>query len=150
MLQTSERPSLSSSKNGDGTIATKELGAVMLHLGQDPTEAGVAGMVNDLAGDGNGTIGFLDFLTLVAGQNDPPTAELIDTVPVPAECRHEKMNLGEHLTDENATDLGTYDGKAKVVHRCSLDHVLDHLTDPDAADFRRASLLSTKTVMAPS
>ena len=38
--------------NGDGTITTKELGNVMKSLGQNPTEAELADMINEVDQDG--------------------------------------------------------------------------------------------------
>merc|ERR1712093_385429 len=51
---------------GDGTITTKELGTVMRSLGQNPTEAELQDMINEVDADGNGTIDFPEFLTLMA------------------------------------------------------------------------------------
>jgi calmodulin len=53
-------------KDGDGTITTKELGTVMRSLGQNPTEAELQDMINEVDADGNGTIDFPEFLTLMA------------------------------------------------------------------------------------
>lgn len=53
-------------KDGDGTITTKELGTVMRSLGQNPTEAELADMINEVDADGNGTIDFPEFLTMMA------------------------------------------------------------------------------------
>merc|ERR1719263_1238782 len=53
-------------KDGDGTITTKELGTVMRSLGQNPTEAELADMINEVDADGNGMIDFPEFLTMMA------------------------------------------------------------------------------------
>ena len=49
-----------------GTITTKELGIVMRSLGQNPTEAELHDMINEVDADGNGTIDFAEFLSLMS------------------------------------------------------------------------------------
>jgi Ca2+-binding EF-hand superfamily protein len=49
-----------------GTITTKELGTVMRSLGQNPTEAELQDMINEVDQDGNGTIDFQEFIGLMA------------------------------------------------------------------------------------
>ena len=39
-------------KDGDGTITNKELGTVMRSLGQNPTEAELQDMINEVDADG--------------------------------------------------------------------------------------------------
>merc|ERR1711924_505913 len=53
-------------KDGDGTITTKELGTVMRSLGQNPTEAELQDMINEVDVDGSGPIDFPEFLNLMA------------------------------------------------------------------------------------
>ncbi|KAJ6969918.1 EF-hand domain-containing protein [Populus alba x Populus x berolinensis] len=53
-------------KDGDGCITTKELGTVMRSLGQNPTEAELQDMINEVDADQNGTIDFPEFLNLMA------------------------------------------------------------------------------------
>ena len=53
-------------KDSDGSITTSELGTVMRSLGQNPTEAELEDMINEVDVDGNGTIDFPEFLTLMA------------------------------------------------------------------------------------
>ncbi|XP_074562578.1 calmodulin-3-like [Curcuma longa] len=53
-------------KDGDGCMATKELGTVMQLLEQNLTEAELQDMINEVDADGNGTIDFPEFLNLMA------------------------------------------------------------------------------------
>merc|ERR1712039_334838 len=92
-------------KDGDGTITTKELGTVMRSLGQNPTEAELQDMINEVDADGNGTIDFPEFLSLVARKmKDTDTEEeLIEAFKVfdrdgnglisAAELRHVMTNV---------------------------------------------------------
>jgi Ca2+-binding EF-hand superfamily protein len=64
--------------DGDGTITTFELGTVMRSLGQNPTEAELQDMINEVDADGNGTIDFPEFLTMMARKmRDTDTEEEI-------------------------------------------------------------------------
>jgi calmodulin len=104
-------------KDGDGTITTKELGTVMRSLGQNPTETELNDMINEVDSDGNGTIDFPEFLSLMARKmRDTDTEEeLIEAFKVfdrdqngfisAAELRHIMTNLGEKLTDEEVDEM---------------------------------------------
>merc|ERR1719217_1657590 len=104
-------------KDGDGTITTKELGTVMRSLGQNPTEAELHDMINEVDADGNGTIDFTEFLSLMARKmkDTDMEEELREAFKVfdkdnngfisAAEPRHVMTNLGEKLTDEEVDEM---------------------------------------------
>ena len=92
--------------DGDGTITTKELGTVMRSLGQNPTEAELQDMINEVNADGNGTIDFPEFLTMMARKmrDTDSEEEIKEAFKVfdkdgngyisAAELRHVMTNLG--------------------------------------------------------
>ncbi len=104
-------------KDGDGTITTKELGTVMRSLGQNPTEAELQDMINEVDADGNGTIDFPEFLTMMARKmkDTDSEEEIKEAFKVfdkdgngfisSAELRHVMTNLGEKLTDEEVDEM---------------------------------------------
>ena len=104
-------------KDGDGTITTKELGTVMRSLGQNPTEAELMDMINEVDADGNGTIDFPEFLTMMARKmkDTDSEEEILEAFKVfdkdgngfisAAELRHIMTNLGEKLTDEEVDEM---------------------------------------------
>lgn len=104
-------------KDGDGTITTKELGTVMRSLGQNPTEAELQDMINEVDVDGNGTIDFPEFLTMMARKMKDTDSEdeIREAFKVfdkdanglisATELRHVMTNLGEKLTDEEVDEM---------------------------------------------
>merc|ERR1712072_1510682 len=104
-------------KDGDGTITTKDLGAVMRSLGQNPTAAELQDMINEVDADGNGSLDFPEFLSLMARKmKDTDTEEeLLEAFAVfdrdgngfisPAELRHIMSNLGEKLSDAELDEM---------------------------------------------
>ena len=94
--------------DGDGTITTKELGTVMRSLGQNPTEAELQDMINEVDADGNGTIDFPEFLTMMARKmrDTDSEEEIKEAFKVfdkdgngyisAAELRHVMTNLGAY------------------------------------------------------
>ncbi|MBA0863258.1 hypothetical protein Goshw_018714 [Gossypium schwendimanii] len=104
-------------KDGDGCITTKELGTVMRSLGQNPTEAELQGMINEVDADQNGTIDFPEFLNLIARKmkDTDSEEELKEAFKVfdkdqngfisAAELRLVMTNLGEILTDEEVDEM---------------------------------------------
>merc|ERR1740117_1218797 len=104
-------------KDGDGTITCKELGTVMRSLGQNPTEAELGDMINEVDADGNGQIDFPEFLTMMAKKMKATDSEeeIKEAFKVfdkdgngfisAAELRHIMTNLGEKLTDEEVDEM---------------------------------------------
>ena len=104
-------------KDGDGNITTKELGMVMRSLGQNPTEAELQDMINEVDADGNGTIDFPEFLTMMARKVDDGDDE-VDIKEAfrifdkdgngfisAAELRHVMISLDEKLTEEEVDEM---------------------------------------------
>uniref|UniRef100_A0A2K5XK70 EF-hand domain-containing protein n=1 Tax=Mandrillus leucophaeus TaxID=9568 RepID=A0A2K5XK70_MANLE len=106
-------------KDGDGTITTKELGAVMTSLGQNPTEAELQDMIID----------FREFLTMMARKikDTDSEEEIRETFSVfekdgngsisAAELHHVMTNLGEKLTVEEVDEIireADTDGNSQV------------------------------------
>merc|ERR1719203_1384770 len=90
----------------------------MRSLGQNPTEAELADMINEIDTDGSGLVEFPEFLTMMArklkdGQDSED--EVIDAFKVfdkegngyisAAELRHIVTNLGEKLTEDEADEM---------------------------------------------
>jgi calmodulin len=100
-----------------GTICTRDLGTVMRSLGQNPTDAELQDMINEVDADGQGMIDFPEFLSLQARKmKDTDTEEeLIEAFKIfdrdgngfisAAELRHVMTNLGEKLTDEEIDEM---------------------------------------------
>ncbi|KAJ3763907.1 hypothetical protein EV360DRAFT_91528 [Lentinula raphanica] len=104
-------------KDGDGKITTKELGTVMRSLGQNPTEAELQEMINEVDSDGNGTVDFPEFLSMMARKmkDIDSEEEIKEAFKVfdkdgngfisAAELRHVMTNLGEKLTDDEVDEM---------------------------------------------
>ncbi|OAF65065.1 CaBP5 [Intoshia linei] len=104
-------------KDGDGTITTKELGTVMRSLGQNPTEAELQDMINEVDADGNGTIDFQEFLTMMGRKMKTTDSEeeIREAFRVfdkdgngyisKSELQHVMTNLGEKLTEEEVNEM---------------------------------------------
>jgi calmodulin len=104
-------------KAGEGTITAVELGTVMRSLGQNPTDDELTAMINEVDADGNGTIDFPEFLTMMARKMSDIDSEAeiraafkvfdkdCDGFITVHELRHIMPTLGENLTDQEIDDM---------------------------------------------
>ncbi|KAJ4969541.1 hypothetical protein NE237_016242 [Protea cynaroides] len=104
-------------KDGDGCITIEELATVIRSLDQNPTEEELQDMISEVDVDGNGTIEFGEFLSLMARKMKETDAEeeLKEAFKVfdkdqngyisATELRHVMINLGEKLTDEEVDQM---------------------------------------------
>merc|ERR1712050_66055 len=110
-------------------MGTKELGTGMRSLGQNPTEAELMDMIQEIDGDGSGTIDFPEFLTMMARKmkDTDSEEEILEAFKVfdkdgngfisAAELRYIMTNLGEKLTDEEVDEMireADIDGDAEI------------------------------------
>uniref|UniRef100_A0A7S1CPY3 Calmodulin n=1 Tax=Bicosoecida sp. CB-2014 TaxID=1486930 RepID=A0A7S1CPY3_9STRA len=103
--------------DNSGTITADELGDVMRSLGQNPTEEDLKKMVDDIDQDGDGTIDFPEFLTmLIRSMSDTDShEEVMEAFRVldedgngyisSDELRTIMNNLGEKLTDQEIDEI---------------------------------------------
>jgi calmodulin len=104
-------------KDKDGFITIKELGEIMRNLGQNPSDADLQDMINEVDIDGNGNIDFKEFLGLMARKmrDTDSDEELIEAFKVfdrdgnglisSQELKHVMVSLGEKITDEEVAEM---------------------------------------------
>ncbi|NXK94080.1 CALMS protein, partial [Formicarius rufipectus] len=105
------------SRSGSGRISTGELGTVMRSLGHNPTEAELRGLAAEADPEGSGSVGFAEFLALMArraraGEGEEEIREAFRVFDKDgsgsvsaAELRHVMTHLGEKLTDEEVDEM---------------------------------------------
>jgi Ca2+-binding EF-hand superfamily protein len=119
-------------RDGDGTITTKELGAVMRNLGQTPTDSQVADMIQEVDADNSGSIDFQEFCTLMARKSKGPAISEEDLIKAfsvmdrdgngfidAKELRHVLSNLGETVNEDEINEImeeADVDGDGQITH----------------------------------
>lgn len=105
-------------KDGNGTIISKELGNAMRSLGQNPNEAELQNIIDEIDGDSNETIDFQEFLSIIAKRShchDVIHDIFIDACKVFdkennglisfSELKQVFINIGEKLTNEEFDEM---------------------------------------------
>ena len=106
-------------KDNDGIITAEELSTVMRSTGQNPTDAELKDMINEMDEDGNGTIEWDEFLKMMARKMKDTDMyseeEIREAFKVfdkdgngsisDAELRHVMTNLGEKVTAEEVAEI---------------------------------------------
>lgn len=66
MLEETREAFLLFDKDNNGTIDTSELGAVMRSLNMNPTDTELKDMINEVDGNGNGSIEYEEFVAMLS------------------------------------------------------------------------------------
>jgi calmodulin len=97
----------------EGVIPTAMLGAVMRSVGQNPSEADLIDMINELDADARGSVDFLQFLKLMVGKpNENDFEEELCKIcrgfdrdgngfVTLSDMRQILMSLGERISDQD-------------------------------------------------
>merc|ERR1712112_184400 len=122
----------------EGIISSKELGAVMMTLGQKPTDAELKQLISEVAPRGRGTIDFQEFLNMMAqlmNESNSTQEEIKEAFRVfdrdgsgtisNAELQRVMANLGMKLTDEEVVEMireadGDGDGEINLPEFASM------------------------------
>ncbi|XP_048585333.1 calmodulin isoform X2 [Nematostella vectensis] len=104
-------------KDGNGHITTRELGAIMRSLGQNPTENELQDMVNEVDYDGNGVVDFHEFVNMMINQNNNTLDqnELLEAFRTfdgddkgyifSNEIRYVLRHMGENIPEHDINDI---------------------------------------------
>ena len=106
--------------DGDGTITTDELGTVMRSLGQNPTEAELKELIEEVDDDKSGTLDFDEFLNCMADK-------MMSTLDMDAEL----MEVFKGM-DKNSND-GLTANEIKIL----LESHGERSDDADIAEFMK-------------
>eukprot|EP00931_Biecheleriopsis_adriatica_P109465 TRINITY_DN83720_c0_g1_i1.p1 TRINITY_DN83720_c0_g1~~TRINITY_DN83720_c0_g1_i1.p1 ORF type:complete len:175 (-),score=44.13 TRINITY_DN83720_c0_g1_i1:46-507(-) len=122
-------------KTGEKSIVSEEVGTVMRSLGQNPTEAELSDMIREVDVDGNGTIDFFEFLSMMGRKlNDRESPQaFVEAFRVwdkkgnglisESDLRQAWLTLGETLTEEQVEQI-LHDAKAEGI--VNADGMIDY------------------------
>ncbi|GAN10979.1 calmodulin-like isoform 1 [Mucor ambiguus] len=112
MLEETREAFMLFDKDNNGTIDTSELGAVMRSLNMNPTDTELKDMINEVDGNGNGSIEFEEFVAMLSRKRrgSEIQEEIKETFRVfdrdgngyisESELRHIMASVGEKLTED--------------------------------------------------
>ncbi|KAI1077444.1 calmodulin 1 [Whalleya microplaca] len=121
-----------------GNISVEEFAKVMSQSpGQAPTEAEVQQIIREVDLDGDGTINFNEFITMMTGQPYPPEGEdaqyanawkkfepSLSGSITPSQFRQLMAELGEQVSDTEVENLiNNVDGEGKLGYTTFLNYV---------------------------
>ncbi|KAJ3675584.1 hypothetical protein LUZ60_004626 [Juncus effusus] len=104
-------------KNNDGCITKEELKTVIRSLGQNPSDDDLQETIKEVDGDGNGTVEFQEFLTLMSKKfkeidSDDELKEAFKVFDKDgngfisaSELRGVLMNLGENISEDEVNEM---------------------------------------------
>merc|ERR1712066_886850 len=104
-------------KDGDGTVSTKELGAVMRSLGNNPTIEELEELIDDADRDGSGSVDFKEFVELmIKRESEKETIDDLKQVfrvfdkdgngyVSTSEIKFVLNSVGLHFTDEEIVEM---------------------------------------------
>ncbi|KAF7728373.1 hypothetical protein EC973_006181 [Apophysomyces ossiformis] len=102
-------------KDNNGFIDASELGGLMRQLNMNPTDNELQDMINEVDANGNGTIDFEEFLTLVSRKEKNDENELRESFRIfdsdsdglisKDELQQIMASLGEYVTSEEIDEL---------------------------------------------
>ena len=102
-------------KDNNGSITAKELGVVMRSVGENPTEEELQVMIDEVDANGNGTIEFPEFLTMMKAKDTDREKEIQEAFRFfdkdgngfisAAELGQVVASLGEKITEEEVDKM---------------------------------------------
>jgi len=112
-------------KDENGAITTQELNIVMRSIGQNPNEAQLQHINTEYDTNGNGTLDFPEFLTMMACEMEDPASKELSAIPKYSTLICETFCVLDK-------DKNGYISAAELRHAMGkLDHIMGEITDEE-------------------